>query len=63
LTGTRIHRHARPDEVVADFEELDAQVGGRRLHVDGVQNLDAQWALPEAHAEACEELKVLHFAR
>jgi hypothetical protein len=26
LTGARIHRHARPDEVVADFEELDAQV-------------------------------------
>src|SRR5690606_25271835 len=50
LLGPLVDRHPRPDEIVADFEELEADALGGGLVVGRGQDFDRERSLPDAHA-------------
>jgi hypothetical protein len=52
LAGVGVDRHAGANEVVADFQEFNAQAGHRGVDVDGVKDVDRDGLFPEGHGSA-----------
>ena len=52
LPGARIDRRAGADEIVADLEEFDPEMGNRRVDVDGGQVLDGDGLFPDRVQDA-----------